>query len=197
MTYNERRREQSQHTEEAIFQAALELFRAHGFDKVSIRDICQSVGITTGAFYHHFKSKEELLIRGFSPLDTYMERAMADHRADAPLQRLWALLSTYAGFVEEQGWELISRYYQRRLASADATPMDPTRYTLRFMLECLRQARDQGLLAQDCSPEWAADFFFRHFRGIVIDWIIHRGTYPLLPKLEQDYILFRGIFEIK
>ena len=68
MDYRQRRKEQAQQTEQAILQAAMELARENSFDKVSVRDICQRAGITTGAFYHHFRSKEDLLSRGFSPL---------------------------------------------------------------------------------------------------------------------------------
>ena len=58
MDYRQRRKEQAQQTEQAILQAAMELARENSFDKVSVRDICQRAGITTGAFYHHFRSKE-------------------------------------------------------------------------------------------------------------------------------------------
>ena len=57
MDYRQRRKEQAQQTEQAILQAAMELARENSFDKVSVRDICQRAGITTGAFYHHFRSK--------------------------------------------------------------------------------------------------------------------------------------------
>ena len=196
MDYRQRRKEQAQQTEQAILQAAMELARENSFDKVSVRDICQRAGITTGAFYHHFRSKEDLLSRGFSPLDRHMEEALSGHETDAPPQRLWLILSTYASFIEAQGWELVARYYQRRLdAPDDASSMDPTRYTLRAMLDCLRQAEEEGSLLPGWSVEWTADFFFRHFRGVVVDWVLHRGSYPLLPKLEQDYTLFQEIFQ--
>ena len=196
MDYQQRRKEQAKQTEQAILQAALELARANSFDKISVRDICQRAGITTGAFYHHFRSKEDLLSRGFAPLDRYMEQALAGHESDSPPVRLRLILSTYAAFIEQQGWELAARYYQRRLdAPDDASSMDPTRYTLRAMLDCLRQAEAEGLLLPGYAPEWTADFCFRHFRGVVIDWILHRGSYPLWPKLEQDYTLFQQIFQ--
>ena len=196
MDYQQRRKEQAQQTEQAILQAALELARANSFDKISVRDICQRAGITTGAFYHHFRSKEDLLSRGFAPLDRYMEQALAGHESDSPPVRLRLILSTYAAFIEQQGWELAARYYQRRLdAPDDASSMDPTRYTLRAMLDCLRQAEAEGLLLPGYAPEWTAGFCFRHFRGVVIDWILHRGSYPLWPKLEQDYTLFQQIFQ--
>ena len=49
MDYRQRRKEQAQQTEQAILQAAMELARENSFDKVSVRDICQRAGITTGA----------------------------------------------------------------------------------------------------------------------------------------------------
>ena len=173
------------------------LSREHSFDKVSVRDICQKAGITTGAFYHHFRSKEELLSRGFSPLDRHMEAALAGHESDPPEVRLWLLLSGYAAFIQEQGWELVARYYQRRLdAPDDAASMDPTRFTLRTMLGCLREMEAGGaVLPPSCTAEWLADFLFRHFRGVVLDWVLHRGSYPLLSRLEQDYTLFSRTFQ--
>lgn len=196
MDYAERRKQQARQTEQAILQAALELARTHSFDKVSVRDICQRAGITTGAFYHHFKTKEDLLSRGFAPLDSYMEQALA-RRSDAPAEeRLWLILATYARFIEEQGWELVSRYYQRRLGDSGAAPMDPTRFTLRAMVACLTELQGQGYpLPEGYDTGQMADFFFRHFRGVVVDWILHRGAYPLLPRLEVDYTLFRQIFQ--
>lgn len=195
MEYQQRRKEQARQTEQAILQAAMDLSRQKAFDKVSVRDICQKAGITTGAFYHHFKSKDEMLLRGFAPLDRYMEEALAGHESDPPLERLWLLLTTYANFMESLGWELVTRYYQQRLGTPPSHSIDPHRFTYRSMVECLRQCEDQGRLPAGYSPEWMADFLFRHFRGVVIDWIVHQGSYPLLSRLEQDYILFSHIFQ--
>ena len=192
MDYTARRKQQAHQTEQAILHAAMELSRRDRFDKVSVRDICREAGITTGAFYHHFKSKEEMLLRGFAPLDRYMEEALSGCQEEPPIQRLWRILSTYASFMENMGWELVARYYQQRMSVPDARSIDASRYTLRAMLACLREIQREGALPSGQSPEWVADFLFRHFRGVVIDWIIHQGSYPLLPKLEQDYLFFQG-----
>ena len=124
----------------------------------------------------------------------FLEKALEPCRDLPPLDRLEALVKFYAQFMEEQGWETVSLYYSRRLLSPEADPMDPDRYTLRAMLDCLTQLADRGILSPAYSPEWTADFFFRHFRGTVIDWVLHRGSYPLWPKLEQDYNLFSDAF---
>lgn len=195
MEYQQRRKEQARQTEQAILQAAMELSRQKTFDKVSVRDICQKAGITTGAFYHHFKSKDEMLLRGFAPLDRYMEQALSGHEEDPPLERLWLLLSSYAAFMESLGWELVTRYYQQRLGAPPSHSIDPHRFTYRSMLEALHQCQALGQLPAGYTPEWLADFLFRHFRGVIIDWIIHQGSYPLLSRLEQDYHLFFTIFQ--
>lgn len=195
MDYLERRRVQGQETERKILNTALALMGERGFDKVSIRDICAAAGITTGAFYHHFPSKEALLEKGFGPMDDFMRLAMEGHEADPPDLRLWLILSAYAQFME-QGGELIGRYYQRRIAEPESKSMDSTRYTLMVMLDCFRQAEQEGLLKGGHSPEWVADFCFRHFRGVVVDWVLHGYSYPLLLRMQEDYQLFATLFHV-
>lgn len=194
MDYQTRRKEQARQTEAAILNATMELSRETSFDKVSVRDICRAAGVTTGAFYHHFAAKEDLLTKGFAPMDSYMEETLRGHEEEPPLDRLWRILCAYAGFMEARGHELVARYYERRLVASSSASIDPTRYTLRAMLKCLKDMEDQGTLAEEQSPEWLADFLFRHFRGVVLDWIIHRGDYPLHTRLEQDYRFYARIF---
>jgi len=195
MDHRARRAEQARCTERELLRAAAELSRERGFDRMSIRDVCRRAGVTTGAFYHHFASKEELLTRGFSSLDAYMESYMAGHEGEAPVERMRTLLEGYAAFFEEMGPALVGRYYQQRLGSTSFSSLSPERYTLRAMLECLRQCAEIGALPKDCAPEWMAEFLFRHFRGAVIDWLLHRGEYPLLPKLEQDCVFFERMLQ--
>jgi len=196
MDYAARRRVQAQKTENIILQTALTLMRERGFDKVSIRDICRQAGITTGAFYHHFSSKEALFTKGFSPLDHYMEQAITGHQDESPPQRLRVILVNYAQFIEKECGELTGQYYQQRLLDPLAvTSMDPTRFIHRAMLDCLQQAEQDGILTINRSPEWLADFCFRHFRGVVIDWVLHGYSYPLLEKMTEDYDLFETLFE--
>ena len=47
-------------TREKILREAFNLFLQSTYSEVSLNDIVKKVGLTKGAFYHHFKSKEEL-----------------------------------------------------------------------------------------------------------------------------------------
>jgi AcrR family transcriptional regulator len=43
-----------------IVESARRLFNRHGFEQVTIDQIMAAAGLTRGAFYHHFQSKNEL-----------------------------------------------------------------------------------------------------------------------------------------
>ncbi len=49
-------------TREAIRSIALELFAEQGYDKTSLREISERLGVTKAAVYYHFKTKEEILV---------------------------------------------------------------------------------------------------------------------------------------
>lgn len=48
--------------EQAILDAAIELFSRHGFDGVSMRTIAMQAGVSKSNIYHHFKSKDDLYL---------------------------------------------------------------------------------------------------------------------------------------
>ena len=46
---------------ERLISAATELFAAKGFDRVAVQEIVDRAGVTKGAMYHYFGSKDDLL----------------------------------------------------------------------------------------------------------------------------------------
>lgn len=50
----------------ALLQAASKLFRRHGIDNVGVAEIAREAGLTHGALYAHFHSKEEIAAEAFS-----------------------------------------------------------------------------------------------------------------------------------
>jgi AcrR family transcriptional regulator len=49
-------------TRERILDVALELFNEQGYDKTSLREIAERLGVTKAALYYHFERKEDLLL---------------------------------------------------------------------------------------------------------------------------------------
>jgi AcrR family transcriptional regulator len=49
-------------TRERILDVALELFNEQGYDKTSLREIAEQLGVTKAALYYHFERKEDILL---------------------------------------------------------------------------------------------------------------------------------------
>ena len=64
MSYNnEARSAKSNENKNRIIKAALKLINDNGFDDVSVLEITKEAGVSKGAFYIHFKSKEDLIVQ--------------------------------------------------------------------------------------------------------------------------------------
>lgn len=57
-----KQQERQERSRREIFQAAMEEFGAHGYDKVSMENLCTRHGISKGMMYHYYSNKDELFL---------------------------------------------------------------------------------------------------------------------------------------
>lgn len=132
-------------TAEKIKNAAVDEFLKNGYSKASLRKICQSAGVTTGAMYFSFESKEALFKAIFEPLirqyeellrkymrmeleepdkgvqlDLFMMQFILEHRKEAIIILDKAEGSCYEGYrlkVEGMMEQSFKAFYGSKLAS--------------------------------------------------------------------------------
>jgi AcrR family transcriptional regulator len=63
-----RRQQRRGDTRQRIQDVALELFAEQGYEKTSLREIAEHLGVTKAALYYHFKTKEEIIVSLFEDL---------------------------------------------------------------------------------------------------------------------------------
>jgi len=83
-----------QSTHERILQKADQLFYEAGFESTSFADIAGAVGISRGNFYHHFKTKDEIL-DGVISIRLEATRTMLDAWAaenESPVERIMSFI---------------------------------------------------------------------------------------------------------
>ena len=96
-------------TKEKLLEAAGRIFARDGFEAARLEDIASAAGYTRGAFYAHFKTKEDLF---FALLEEEGRRRLEQVRAvveghETTHERLAALRSLYIDFSADRQWAML------------------------------------------------------------------------------------------
>lgn len=78
-----------------LLEAAISIIREKGYAATSVDEVCGRAGVTKGAFFHHFASKDALAVAAvnhWAELDHAFFAAASYHRLDDPLERLLGYL---------------------------------------------------------------------------------------------------------
>lgn len=78
-----------------LLDAALRIIREKGYAATTVDDLCAAAGVTKGAFFHHFRSKEDLAVAAaghWSDMTGALFAAAPYHQPVDPLDRVLAYL---------------------------------------------------------------------------------------------------------
>ena len=86
-----------------LLDAAMQVIRAKGYSATTVDDICREAGLTKGAFFHHFASKEALGVAAidfWSQVTSALFLAAPYHDYPDPLDRVLGYIDFRAGLLE-------------------------------------------------------------------------------------------------
>lgn len=79
-----------------FIDAAIAIVREQGYAATSVDDICARAGVGKGSFFHHFRSKEELLLAAIEHWNTFTGEVFAN----APYRSLADPRARLLGYVD-------------------------------------------------------------------------------------------------
>ncbi len=77
---------------ERILDVSLELFNEQGYDKTSLREIAERLGVTKAALYYHFERKQDILLELHLRLHALGRGVLDQLGDDRNAVELWPLL---------------------------------------------------------------------------------------------------------
>ena len=94
----------SNNRNDALLDAAAELFSTQGFRETTMRDIAKTAGMLPGSIYYHYGSKDDLLLAIY---ETGVERIVEEFSKavlpeDKPWERLGVAISAHIGAITRQ-----------------------------------------------------------------------------------------------
>lgn len=103
-------REPRTDTRTRIQQVALELFTERGYEKTSLREIAEHLGVTKAALYYHFKTKEDIVTSFFADFAGSVDEIIAwasDQQPTSETRR--EVVRRYSALVGN-GWRMMMKF---------------------------------------------------------------------------------------
>jgi AcrR family transcriptional regulator len=164
-------RDRAEGTRRQILDAAANAFASHGYHGVSLNDIVRESGLTKGAFYFHFPSKEALALEVFRTkqeqwVSATMAAVMATPRA---IDRLNAMLDCGCDLYEtDASARVVGRLCVELSRDPQLAPKLTVFLTVWFDIVAglIRQAQSEGDARRDIDPTIAAETIVSAYLGV-------------------------------
>ena len=167
----------SKETKEKIFNAAKEIIQKNGYENLSIKNICEKAGVSNGSFYHHFKTKDDLLsyyIENQPSIDP--ELLEIPKNKEEATEAIVGVYLNYASYCKELGVEFMSGYYNPHNQALNPSIRTERAYPIVTVQKYLEKAVAAGNIKLKLEiPEVVYDIRMLVI-GIVIDWALHKGV---------------------
>lgn len=179
-----------------LLEAALIVIRRKGFSGASVEDLCAEAGVTKGAYFHHFKTKEDLGVAAADYWATTTSALFADapyHDADDPLDRVMAYIdfrrSIMTGELAE--WTcLVGTMTQEAYASYPAI-RDACAASIFDHAATLEADIAAAMATRNIKGDWTAQSLAQHTQAVL------QGAFILAKASNQREVALESVDHLK
>jgi len=181
-------------TKEQICHKAVDMFRENGFDAVSVESICVECGVTRGSFYHHFMSKNDLLLFWF---DDYAKEMISFDMgsASSAKERLRMFLEAYASGISSLGHELLCQTMMADFSMGRGLfiPIPPgaSPPEMNTVLSLIMEAQAEGGVTSDISARRLLTAHICAVAGLILQWKLSEAGFDFMDEMRS---LFETVF---
>ncbi len=198
----DKRKEKAVLTRSSLYAAADRLFAQYGFDEVSVDSIVEEAGVSKGAFYVHFGSKDTLVATLIADkvgkVDTNYQAFLNSLPAGmTSADTLLALVGNIFDVIENQlGIAQMRALYRMQLAG-ESHAENASAYN-RAVYGMVEDVLRTGIQRGEFHSSQSLDDLSRHLllamRGITYEWCIRYPDFPLKKQaLAHFKLLLSGL----
>lgn len=162
-----------------ITTAAIKLFRADGFDEVSVNDICQEAGIARSSFYRAFSNKKDIIRYVLENTQSRSIVGIGDIvSAENDFERMWRIGDRYIGIVLEFGPKLIRALFSMELAG-ELDILSMVHSVDDWFILLTRNCQQTGIIRNMTPPEILGPMGVDMVYKVTYDWCSRKGQIPI------------------
>ena len=172
-----KQQKRSEETRTQLLNAAEECFAQDGYDAAGVAKICQYAGVSKGAFYHHFSSKQMIFIALFKQwlegLDLQLTK-LRDEMVDIP-ESFISMAAVVQDVIQtaEKQFPIYLEFMNRATRDPNLLQamIEPFHRYQTFFAEMIEAGISQGTLRQ-VDPEVAARMVISMAVGLLIQGLL-------------------------
>ncbi len=171
-----RQQQKSQETKEKIFEAAKRILKKKGYEALSIKNICEEAGVSNGSFYHHFRTKDDLLsyyIEEQPKIDPDLLDVPAT-AAEVKEAIIYVYLN-YVHYCQELGVDFMSNYYTPKNQSLNPLIRTERPYPIVTVHNYMQKCLDAGVITLHADLEDITTDIRMIVIGNVFEWCLKSG----------------------
>ena len=171
-----RQQQKSKETKERIFQAAKRILQKKGYEELSIKNICEEAGVSNGSFYHHFKTKDDLLSYYIED-QPQMNPDLLElpHNIEEAKQTIIQVYLNYVAYCEELGVEFMTGYYDPKNQALNPVIRTERPYPIVTVQTYVERAMADGILILNVTLEEFTTDIRMIVIGNVFEWCLRKG----------------------
>jgi AcrR family transcriptional regulator len=167
--------QRSEETRAKIMEAAIKLFSLRGYNKASVDDICEEAGISKGAFYHHFKSKQTLFLALLDGWLEFVDNAI-EATQDKTVPETFMQMTQAFPYIFETAGENLPMFLEFWLqASRDKKIWEagiaPYRRYHKYFTSLIKKGVDEGSFVE-VDPELASRMIVSTAMGLLLQSLL-------------------------
>lgn len=186
----------SKETKEKIFRAAQQILQKKGYEELSIKNICEEAGVSNGSFYHHFKTKDDLLsyyIEDQPSINPDLLDLPRDSR-EAKETIIYVYLN-YVHYCQELGVEFMANYYTPKNQSLNPLIRTERPYPIVTVHNYLDKCIQAGIVSPRLSLEDITTDIRMIVIGNVFEWCLKTGDADFEGNMKRSLqVYLDGIF---
>lgn len=166
----------SKETKERIFQAAKRILQKSGYEELSIKNICEEAGVSNGSFYHHFKTKDDLLsyyIEDQPSIDP--DRLELPKNKEDAKETIIHVYLNYVKYCKELGVEFMAGYYTPHNQALNPTIRTERPYPIVTVQHYLERAWEANAIQLNLKIEEITTDIRMIVIGNVFEWSMRNG----------------------
>ncbi|WP_028314250.1 TetR/AcrR family transcriptional regulator [Desulfatibacillum aliphaticivorans] len=181
-----KRQEQAMITHRRIYETASQLIAEKGFDNVTVDEICKAAGVAKGGFYHHFPSKDDLVVETYRLIDGHFVNSMDSAPQPLPAKEgiLW-VAEFMATTAMSRGHSFCRQIYRSQLEKGTDFFVSPERPFYKQIRTFITQSLENGEIASPLPPDELTAIILLTARGVIYDWCLLRGSYNIVSFMQK------------